>query len=196
MIYDWPRQLSHKDMLEIVDLMNAVAVREHTLGFFEPLSQEDGLALMRDYDAQLRRGELELLAVRADDGDRRIVGMLTLERAHLPARRHVIDMRRCVIAPESRGQFLLQGWEQALYRVRDLGCEVITLEVRDDGPFELWRRIGFRDYGVLPDYARHDGAPVTGYFMYARCSEVLEHFATTGSWIFDDIPAAVVSIAS
>ena len=183
MRYDWPGELSERDKLDIIELMNAVAVREHTLGFFEPLSVEEGLALMRDYEADLQRGVLELLAVRNDEG--RIVGMLTLVRAPLPARRHVVDLRRCVIAPEYRGQFLLEGWEQALYRVRDMGCEVITLEVRDDGPVDLWRKIGFRDYGLLPDYARHEGRPVDGYLMYARCSEVLAHYEETGSLIID-----------
>lgn len=189
MQYDWPRELAEQDMLDIIELMNAVAGRERTLGFFEPLSQEDGLALMRAYDSDLRRGALELLAVRNDEG--RIVAMVTLARAPLPARRHIVDMRRCVIAPKYRSQFLLEGWEHAVRKVRDMGCEVITLEVRDDGPVELWRKIGFRDYGFLPDYARQDGEPVAGYFMYATCSEILDHFERTGTWLFEEPAAAV-----
>jgi ribosomal protein S18 acetylase RimI-like enzyme len=183
MQYDWPTELSHRDMLEIIELMNFVAARERTLGFYEPLDAAQGLALMRAYDADLWRGVVHLLAARTDEG--RIVGMVTLARAPLPARRHVVDMRRCVIAPEHRGQFLLDGWEQALRKAIAMGCDVVTLEVRDDGPVSLWRRLGFQEYGRLPDYARNDGQPVTGYFMYARCAELVEHFELTGSWIHE-----------
>lgn len=188
MQYQWPTELSKEDKLDIVELMNAVAVHEHTLGFPEPLSEDEGMALMDAYEADLEKGTLNLLAVRNDTG--KIVAMVTLARAPLPARHHVIDMRRCVIAPAYRGQFLLEGWAHALRKVQEMGCEVITLEVRDDGPVDLWRRIGFRDYGVLPDYARHEGKPVTGYLMYARCSEILNHFEETGSWLFDEPVAA------
>lgn len=188
--YEWPSELSDQDMLDIIDLMNVVAVRERTIGFLEPLSPEDGLALMRSYDADLRRGTVMLLAARTGDG--RIVGMLTLARPPLPAQRHVVEMRRCVIAPKYRGQILLGGWEHALTKVRDLGCEIMTIEVRDDGPVELWRAIGFRDYGMLPDYARKDGKTVAGYFMYANCGEVLDNHARTGSWV---VAATAPSIA-
>src|SRR5687767_10519458 len=112
MQYDWPTELSDSDMVEMLELMNSVAARERTLGFFEPLDREQGTALLRAFDADLRRGTVRLLVARTDEG--RIVGMVTLARAPLPARRHIVDMRRCVIAPEYRGQFLLEGWEQAL----------------------------------------------------------------------------------
>lgn len=189
MLYEWPRELSRKDMLEMVELMNSVAVREHTLGFFERLTEDDGLALMRAFDAELRKGNLDVLLARTDE--QRIVGMVTLARAPLPARRHVVDMRRCVIAPEYRGQFLLEGWQQALTKLGELGCDVITLEVRDDGPVELWQRLGFREYGRLPDYARQDAQPVTGHFLYAHRAEILAHYEATGSWLHAiETPAA------
>lgn len=188
MRFDWPGDLSRQDMLDMVELMNAVAVREHTLGFDEPLDDQDGLALMQGFAMDLRRGAVHLLTARDDEG--RIVGMVTLARAPLPARRHVVEMRRCVIAPAFRGQFLLEGWEQALRGLGELGCDIITLEVRDDGPVELWRRLGFQLYGLLPDYARHDGTPLSGYFMYAERSQILAHHERTGSWMHDVAPLA------
>lgn len=189
MHFDWPTDLSRQDMLDMTGLMNAVAVREHTLGFDEPLSEEDGLALMRAYANDLRRGAIDLLTAR--DGNQRIVGMVTLARAPLPARRHVFDMRRCVIAPDFRGQFLLEGWSHALRKLGALGCDIITLEVRGDGPVELWRRLGFREYGRLPDYARHAGQPVIGHFLYAVRAEILAHYERTGSWLHDIEPTTV-----
>ncbi|WBB96665.1 MULTISPECIES: GNAT family N-acetyltransferase [unclassified Solwaraspora] len=186
MKYDWPAELSAKDIREMIGLMNAVAVREMTLGFTEPLNDEDGFALMRAFDAELRRGALELLAVRTDDGT--IVGMVTLARAPLPARRHVVDLRRCVIDPEHRGKFLLEGFEETIRKVAEMGCDVITLEVRDDGPRVLWHRLGFQEYGRLPDYARKAGQAVTGHFMYARRADLEAHFRQTGTWLHE-LPA-------
>ncbi|MFC5805010.1 GNAT family N-acetyltransferase [Streptomyces formicae] len=184
MRYEWPRELSEQDMREMIELMDAVAVKEQTLGFYEPVGLEKGLPLMRAFDADLRKGALHVLAVR-DEEDNRIVGMVTLARAPLPARRHIVDMRRCVVAPDHRGQFLLEGWAEALNKASEIGCEVITLEVRDDGPVGLWERLGFREYGRLPDYARADGRAVTGFYMHARIADILAHFETTGSWLHE-----------
>lgn len=182
MEFDWPRELSEQDMRQMIDLMNTVAVRETTLGFYEPLGEDEGLALMRSFAADLRRGAVELLLTRDEkDG---IVGMVTLAVASLPARRHIVEMRRCVVDPAHRGTFLLEGWERALTKAADLGCSVITLEVRDDGPKDLWRRLGFRSYGLLPDYARVAGRQIDGHFMYALIDEVVKNRESTGSWFF------------
>ncbi|MCX4778514.1 GNAT family N-acetyltransferase [Streptomyces sp. NBC_01264] len=192
MHYSWPRELSERDMREMIELMDAVAVKEMTLGFYEPVGLEKGLPLMRAFEADLREGAVDLLHVRNDEG--RIVGMVTLARAPLPARRHIVEMRRCVVAPDHRGQFLLEGWAEALRKVGEMGCDVITLEVRDDGPSVLWKRLGFREYGRLPDYARADGRPVTGFYMHARLADVTAHFEATGSWLHelgsDRVPVA------
>lgn len=183
MKFTWPRRLSMKDRHDVIRLMNAVAVRETTLGFHEELSMDAGLALMEDFDEDLRRGRVEFLAVRTDDDT--IVGMVTLAQAALPARRHIVEMRRCVVDPSYRGSFLLRGWEHAVARVREIGGEIITLEVRADGPEELWRRLGFQSYGLLPDYARVRGNSIVGHYMYAVRAEIEDHFRTTGSWVHD-----------
>lgn len=181
MLYEWPRALTDADMRQMIALMNDVALHEATLGFDQPLGADAGLALMRAFDADLRREAVELLAVRTDD--RSIVGMLTLARLQLPARRHIVEMRRCTIAREYRGTFLIAAWGEAIQKVQEMGCDIITLEVRDDGPGKLWERLGFREYGRLPDYARSTGRSVTGQYMYALLPEILEHYAATGSWL-------------
>jgi ribosomal protein S18 acetylase RimI-like enzyme len=170
--FDWPAQLTDRDMRDMVELMNMVAVREKTLGFSEPLDGGAGLALMRTLEVELRRGTSHLLVAR--DLDDRIVGMVTLAHNALPARRHIIEMRRCVIHPDHRGVFLRDGWLVALRKTREVGCDLIVLEVREDGPEKLWRRLGFRDYGLLEDYARVDGRAIAGHFMYTYVDEALD----------------------
>ncbi|MEV4759484.1 GNAT family N-acetyltransferase [Micromonospora sp. NPDC049559] len=177
---EWPKALSARDMREMLDLMNGVAVQERNLGFNEPLNDEDGLALMRAFDEELRRGAVRLLLVRGEG--ERVIGMVTLARAPQPGRRHVVDLRRCVIHPDHRGRFLDTGFAEALRATAEMGCDILTLEVRDDGPMRLWQRLGFQEYGRLHDYARKDGRSVTGYFMYARRADLEDHFRRTGRW--------------
>jgi hypothetical protein len=30
----------------------------------------------------------------------------------------------------------------------------------------LWKSLGFKEYGILPDYARRHGRSVDGHFLY------------------------------
>jgi ribosomal protein S18 acetylase RimI-like enzyme len=182
MKFEWPASLSRQDMTELVDLMNTVSTRETTLGFFEPISAAAGLAMMEALDADLRANAAQLLISR-EEPDGRIVGMLILARQSLPARRHIVEMKRCVIEPAYRGRFVLDGWRLALERVKQMGCDIIVIDVRSDGKAEqLWRRLGFVEYGRLDDYARVNGRVITGYFLRAYVDEVIAHQQRTSTF--------------
>ncbi|CAN0620811.1 putative acetyltransferase, GNAT family [Burkholderia multivorans] len=175
MKFEWPSSLSRQDMSDLVDLMNTVSTRETTLGFYEPIAEATGLAMMEALDADIRGGALNLLIARDAPGER-IVGMLILARQTLPARRHIVEMKRCVIEPAYRGRFVPDGWRLALERVQEMGCDMIVIDVRSDGKAEqLWRRLGFVEYGRLDDYARVNGRVITGYFLRAYVKDVLAH---------------------
>ncbi|WP_230939860.1 GNAT family N-acetyltransferase [Burkholderia territorii] len=162
-------------MKELVDLMNTVSTRETTLGFFEPISASTGLTMMEALDADIRVRAVDLLIAREQPSGR-ITGMLVLARQALPARRHIVEMKRCVIEPAYRGRFLLDGWRLALERVREMGCDMIVIDVRSDGKAEqLWRRLGFVEYGRLDDYARVNGRVITGYFLRAYVDDVIAY---------------------
>jgi L-amino acid N-acyltransferase YncA len=49
-----------------------------------------------------------------------------------------------------------------------LGAEVVTCDVAADGPVDLWKSLGFKEYGILPDYARRHGRSLDGHFLYLR----------------------------
>ncbi|KUZ26764.1 GCN5 family acetyltransferase [Burkholderia territorii] len=175
MKFEWPSSLSPQDMKELVDLMNTVSTRETTLGFFEPISASTGLTMMEALDADIRVRAVDLLIAREQPSGR-ITGMLVLARQALPARRHIVEMKRCVIEPAYRGRFLLDGWRLALERVREMGCDMIVIDVRSDGKAEqLWRRLGFVEYGRLDDYARVNGRVITGYFLRAYVDDVIAY---------------------
>lgn len=179
--FEWPRELSVPDMLGMVRLMNTVAVNETTLGFFEPIDDAQGLQLMQGLQAELSKGACHLLIARSDD--QQIIGMIVLAPQALPARRHIAELRRCVIDPAFRGRFLLRGWACILHKAEQLRCDMLILDVRGDGKAEqLWRRLGFVEYGRLDDYARVRGRVITGYFMRAYLRDIRQHRERQGTY--------------
>lgn len=181
MQFDWPSSLSLLDMEQMVQLMNTVAVRETTLGFHEPLDMSVGIALIEGMQADVKKGSIHLLIAR--DDAQKIVGMIVLAPQSLPARRHIVELRRCVIGPAYRGQFLVDGWELTLDKVQQLNCDMMILDVRSDGKAEqLWRRLGFQEYGRMEDYARVRGRIITGYYLRAYVKDIQLHRQTYGSY--------------
>ena len=169
--YAWPGALTDEDKKGLLALYDDVARHEGTLGFYGELDTDEGRSLVDSYASALESGAIHVLVVRDPEG---IVGTLTLEQPALHARRHIVDLKRCVIARRSRGQFLLDGWSEAKKRAYSLGGRVLTLEVREDGPVDLWKSMGFQEYGFLPDYARRDGSPVAGHYLYYEISTLDE----------------------
>lgn len=181
--FSWPDSLSSSDRVQLIALMNTVAIKETTLGFYEPLNLSAGMMLMDSLQLDIDKGSCHLLIAR--DHRKKIVGMMILTPQSLPARRHIVELRRCVIDPNYRGRFLLEGWRLALEKVQQLNGEVMILDVRSDGKAEqLWRRLGFQEYGCMDDYARVRGKIITGYYLRAYVKDILHHWQTQGSYWF------------
>lgn len=195
----WPQSLTEPEMLQLIDLMNTVAVRETSMGYSEPIGREFGLAIMRGIDEELKAGKSHLLLVTATDG--RLVGMLTLAMNSLPNRAHILEMKRCVIHPEERGRFLLKAWDDAVQKCQELGVEMIVIDVRENTKgYQLWKRLGFREYGRLHDYARVGDRKITGIFMHMYVKDALARKQATGSYMpreaaapSEDEPAVTVA---
>lgn len=62
-----------------------------------------------------------------------------------------------------------------LSKCRELGVELVLLDVREGSAAEqVWKHMGFKVYGVLPDYSRVDGKSFAGVYMYMTTAEGLE----------------------
>jgi predicted GNAT family N-acyltransferase len=168
---EFAKELSEQDMDDMVALLNQVAVKETTMGYHEVLSPAAGRALARGIDDEIRQGASHVLVARDDD---RIVGMITITPQKLPARRHIIEMKRCVIREDYRGTMLLDGLRMLLDKTEELGCDRVVIDVRSDGPEMLWRRLGFQEFGRLADYARVRGKIIAGVFMHASVAQLRE----------------------
>jgi hypothetical protein len=161
----WPTYLSEDDRQQLVSLYDEVARNEATHGYAGSLANEVGRGIV-DADAEsLASGQIYMLLVRDFEG---LAGSLIFEPYTSHSRQHTIYAKRAVIARRARGKVFRQAAAEALNKAVALGAEIVTCDVAADGPVELWKSLGFKQYGVLPDYARRHGRPVDGYFLYLR----------------------------
>jgi predicted GNAT family N-acyltransferase len=161
----WPTSLSEDERQQLLALYDEVARHEATHGYTGSLKNDAGRAIV-DTDAEsLARGHIHMLLVRDADG---LVGSLILEPYTSQSRKHTVYAKRAVIARRARGKFLHHAAREVVDKAVALGAQVVTCEVAADGPLELWRSLGFKEYGILPDYARRHGRSLAGHFLYLR----------------------------
>jgi predicted GNAT superfamily acetyltransferase len=161
----WPTELSEDDRRQLLSLYDEVARHEATHGYAGSLANGAGRSIV-DADAEaLARGHTYMLLVRDVDG---LVGSLIFEPYTSPSRKHTIYAKRAVIARRARGKLLHRAVAHAMNKAVELGADVLTCDVAADGPVELWKSLGFKEYGILPDYARRHGRSVDGHFLYLR----------------------------
>jgi predicted GNAT superfamily acetyltransferase len=161
----WPTHLSEDERHQLLALYDEVARHEATHGYAGSLANHVGRSMV-DADAEsLAQGRTHMLLVRDRGG---LAGSLIFEPYTSEARKHTMYAKRAVIARRARGEFLRQAAAEAVNKAVALGAEVVTCDVAADGPVELWKSLGFKEYGVLPDYARRHGRSLDGHFLYLR----------------------------
>lgn len=97
----------------------------------------------------------------------RLVVACVLKPQCLPTTCHLAELQKGVIAPEYRGGGLLvSALKQITEKARQMGVTRLLLDVRAGSPaHRLWQHWGFRTFGVLEDYAHHNGKIHAGHFM-------------------------------
>jgi predicted GNAT superfamily acetyltransferase len=161
----WPTHLSEGERRDLLSLYDEVARHEATHGYTGSLTNDVGRSIV-DADAEsLAQGRTRMLLARDAHG---LAASLILEQYTSHSRRHTMNAKRAVIARRARGKLLHQAAAEVLTKAVALGVEVVTCDVAADGPVALWKSLGFKEYGVLPDYARRHGRSLDGYFLYLR----------------------------
>lgn len=142
------------------------------LGFTAPLAHDESEAWLARLDADLRAGRLLLLLARSKDGT--VEGMVALEPGGLATQRHHVTVRRAFLRASRRGSHvLLYAVLQILAQCEARGWTTLLVDVREGTAAErLWRRLGFREYGRLEDYARHAGRIHAGIFLTTTPEEI------------------------
>lgn len=131
------------------------------------IEDADNVDLQEAFLAQLKQtlatgGQLLIGSVHG-----RLVVACVLKPQCLATTRHLAELQKGIIAQEHRGQGLLTTalW-QISERARQLGVTRLLLDVREgSSAHRLWQHWGFRSFGVLQDYAHHQGQVFAGHFM-------------------------------
>ncbi|SFR45764.1 Protein N-acetyltransferase, RimJ/RimL family [Marinobacter daqiaonensis] len=144
-------------------LLGATAGEDAILGIDDQHDSKAQEALLRQLKQTLAGGGHLLIG----SVHGRLVVACVLKPQSLPTTCHLAELQKGVIAPEYRGQGLLPAaLRQITEKARQLGVSRLLLDVRAGSlPHRLWQHWGFRTFGVLEDYARHNGEVFAGHFM-------------------------------
>lgn len=162
-----------RDVLgDLAGLLREAVASGVSLGFAMPL--DDG-ALRRYWQgaiAQIESGTRILLAARSEDGT--LLGTAQLILATTPNSRHRAEVQKVCVLRSARGQGIATRLMLAIEEeARAARRTLLVLDTRKDGLAEgLYRRLGYREVGVIPGYARTvNGDMVTEVFFYRILDE-------------------------
>lgn len=157
-----------REMIDaLTQLLHDAVASGVSLGFVTPLDAGAVRHYWQHAIAQVAAGERILLVARAEDGA--LLGSAQLALTTTPNGRHRAEVQKVCVLRSARGQGigtqLLLGIEAA---ARAAGRTLLVLDTRQDGVAAgLYRRLGYREVGVIPGYARTvTGALVTEVFFY------------------------------
>ncbi|WP_327158537.1 GNAT family N-acetyltransferase [Streptomyces tubercidicus] len=127
------------------------------LGWADPPGRGEVAELV---DRVLRAAHTGDGALRAAYSGRRLVGLGYWLRHARPTNRQHADLEKIAVAADAHGQGLGRSLTSALVEdARGAGIEVLTLDARADNTraLALYRSLGFREYGRLPDFVAMGG---------------------------------------
>ncbi|MFE1172979.1 GNAT family N-acetyltransferase [Streptomyces sp. NPDC058773] len=137
----------------LADLVSAGA----PLGWVDPPGRGEVAELV---DRVLRAAHTGDGALRAAYTGRRLTGLGYWLRYARPTNRQHADLEKIAVAAEAHGRGLGRSLTGALVEdARGAGIEVLTLDARADNTraLTLYRSLGFREYGRLPDFVAMGG---------------------------------------
>jgi hypothetical protein len=170
--YRWHESVGDVLATRIVDLMRHTSLNAPIIGFAEEISDEAAAAYIADLRANLAARKCRLLVISTGPG--LLIGLCTLRRNLNPNNGHIADLAKGMIHEAWRGGLVLPAafHEIALQCEAD-GVDIVTLDVRAGTPAQrAWERFGFETWGVMPDYARAQGAVHAGHYMLQRVADL------------------------
>ncbi len=96
---------------------------------------------------------------------------------------HLAELQKGVIAKSYRGKGYLEGaLQRIVIKSKEIGVSRLTLDVREGTvAHRLWAHWGFESFGVLDDYARHNGKSHRGHFMHQSVEDLEKKLSCTES---------------
>jgi len=123
-----------------------------SVSFMAPFSQDEGLAFFRKISGSVASGDTVLLAAKLDG---KIVGTVQLGLDTPPNQPHRADVKKMLVHRSARGHGIgaaLMAWVEE--EARRCGRWLLVLDtVPGDNGYRLYRRAGWTESGIIPDYA-------------------------------------------
>lgn len=151
---------------DAVRLLRELVASGAALGWVEPPSSAEVLALLAQVQGEAARGDAALVVAStgAVDDEAGLAGLGYWRRYERPTHRVHADLEKVAVDPRHQGHGLGRALVTALVgAARDVGVEVLTLDVRGDNAVAvgLYESLGFVRYGRLERFvavgeARYD----------------------------------------
>jgi GNAT superfamily N-acetyltransferase len=136
-----------------------------SVGFLAPLDAAAADAYWLGIEDAVAGGRSVLLV--ADGGDGEIAGTVQLNVDTLPNQRHRATVSKLLVHTSARrrgvGEALMEGVEQA---AAEWGRWLLTLDTATSDAERLYRRMGWTESGVIPDYALNPDGSLTATAFY------------------------------
>lgn len=178
--YDWVTQLNDQDGQGLIALYNDSLSSGTYIGYTEIISAQQSMSIIKGLNEKLDVNAIHLLLIKQGDS---IVGSVQVTPSSMPNCRHSAELSKGIIASHCQGSGLMrQSFLQIALYCQEMGYEQVTLDVRyDSKPHLIWQKLGFKEFGVLTDYARVDGKKLRGAYMYQPTHELIERLNTASN---------------
>jgi GNAT superfamily N-acetyltransferase len=149
---------------DLWNLLRSTVQDEAILGISEEADNNTKSAYLKNLK-HILKGHGHLL-VGSIDGQ--IILTCLLVQQPLQTTNHLAELQKGVIADSYRGKGYLEGaLQRIVIKSKEIGVSRLTLDVREGtAAHKLWSHWGFESFGVLDDYARHNGKSYRGHFMH------------------------------
>src|SRR5437879_951542 len=156
-------------------LLNRVLEVDDTVGFPGPIPHEQALEVVGDLAREVAsKRSYVLISESTTDAGTEVTGQCVLVTNRWPNTRHIGWVFRTMIDPRHRGGLILmRGMTMLADKSAELDLAMLCIDVRRGVAAEaLWTRLGFKVFGVLPDYARVRGGSFEGAYMYQSVDDL------------------------
>ena len=158
---------------DLTRLLQDAVASGASLGFLAPLDDNAAQTYWQGVIAKVEQGTRVLLVARAADGS--LVGTAQLDTETMPNGAHRAEVQKVCVLRSARGQGigrqLMVAIEAAAHAA---GRTLLVLDTRQGDVAEgLYRKLGYVEAGVIPDYARSSsGDLAASVFFYRVLDEV------------------------
>lgn len=151
------REVSAHDFDEapFIELLRDAVDAGASVGYLAPLANDDGRAFWRAVQSDLAKGRVLFGAY----VDGKLVGSVQLDPVAKPNGRHRAEVQKLLVLRAFRNRGIGTALMAAVERkAKELGRWLLVLDTVPEQPAEkLYKRIGYKRSGVVPDYAEKSG---------------------------------------